>query len=137
MAPDVPGSVVTIIPSKGGYVHPCETSLAVSKDLNLELELVPAQNPGASSLQPSVMHSLVTGTVLEMTPDGPTPLAGAYVSFETAPDLSVADTMTNLDGRFSLCDVTTPGYVYAWKKDYEASAGAAAFAGMTIVLKRR
>jgi hypothetical protein len=133
----VPASAVSIIPFKSGYVHPCEASVPVSKDLNVELELMPAGNLDTSNPpDPMAMHSRVTGTVLEMTADGPTLLAGAYVWFETVPDLVVADTLTDLNGRFTLCDLTG-GSVYAGKNGYESSRGSPALPEMTILLKRQ
>ena len=137
VAPDVPGSTGSIILFKKGYVYPCGVTVGVQSDLSAEVELVPVESLNTTNPQPLMTtRPLITGTVFEMTPDGPKTVAGAYVYVETWPDLTVADTVTDLTGHFTICD-GTGGHVYAGKTGYGSSAGAPAVDGMTLEIKRQ
>ena len=137
VAPDVPGSVVTIMPAKRGYVQPCAAIVAVHGDLTTEIELVPVESFNTANPQPLMTtRPLVVGTVFEMTADGPKGVAGASVFIDTDSDLTVADTLTDLTGRFTLCG-GTGGIIYAGKAAYGYSAEASPVNGMAIEIKRQ
>jgi hypothetical protein len=136
VAPVPGGSLLTVLPYKRGFVQPCGASVLLQQDLGIEVELMSADSFNTMNPPlPSSSGPLLTGTVFETTPDGPVGVAGAYVSVESLPDLVVADTITDLAGRFAFCNGTS-GAVYAGKGGYRSSGAVSSVSGMTIELKR-
>src|SRR5262245_7763201 len=90
---------------KDGYVQQCAApSVTIQGDLTMDLALVAKSNVTASATQ-AVPPGLrwVSGTIVEITPTGKEPIAGAFVDFEPLEDLNVANTRADAAGRFALC----------------------------------
>lgn len=90
---------------KDGYVQQCAAlSLMIQGDLTMDLGLVANSNLTASVTQTaSPGLRSVSGTIVEITPTGKAPVAGAFVDFEPLEDLNVANTRSDASGRFALC----------------------------------
>jgi hypothetical protein len=90
---------------KDGYVQQCAApSVMIEGDLTMDLGLVAKSNVTALATQaaPAGLR-WVSGTIVEITPTGKEPVAGAFVDFEPLEDLNVANTRTDAAGRFALC----------------------------------
>jgi len=90
---------------KDGYVQQCAApSLTIDGDLTMDLALVAKSNLTASASQAAPPGlRWVSGTIVEITPTGKEPVAGAFVDFEPLEDLNVANTHSDAAGRFALC----------------------------------
>jgi hypothetical protein len=90
---------------KADYVQQCAAPLAtIQGDLTMDLALVATASLTASATQaaPTGLR-WVSGTIVEVTPAGKQPVAGAFVDFEPLEDLNVANTRSDAAGRFALC----------------------------------
>ena len=112
------------------FVQPCALTVDMRGDAIQDIETVSAET--LNSLAPprplSVRPPVVTGTVYEVTATGSQPLAGASVTL-TESFAMRANTRTDLNGRFFICDVpsknvqlsvTKAGYVNK-SVDFDAS----------------
>src|SRR5262245_33300513 len=90
---------------KDGYGQQCAApSLTIDGDLTMDLALVAKSNLTASASQAAPPGlRWVSGTIVEITPTGKEPVAGAFVDFEPLEDLNVANTHSDAAGRFALC----------------------------------
>jgi hypothetical protein len=85
--------------------HDVGASTLVNRDTSLDVEVLPTEGPLAP---PSAAGPLITGFVYETTPEGRTPVAGMHISVDASPDVWVAYTRTDEEGRFFLCRVDAP-----------------------------
>jgi hypothetical protein len=89
---------------KEGYVQQCAApSMMIQGDLTMDLGLVAKSNVTTSATQAAAGLRWISGTIVEITPAGKEPVAGAFVDFEPLEDLNVANTYTDAAGRFALC----------------------------------
>jgi hypothetical protein len=90
---------------KDGYVQPCAAPyVMVHGDTTIHLGLVSKTNVSASRIQPAVAGlRSVSGVIVENTPTGKQPVAGAFVDFEPLEDFPAAVTNSDAAGRFLLC----------------------------------
>ncbi len=100
----LPGGVqVWLQDYKEGYAQQCAVGpVTVQGDRVIDLQLVATANLTATAPSVSGFRSL-SGTVVEMTPTGKAPVAGAFVDFEPVEDFVAAVTHTDQAGRFALC----------------------------------
>jgi hypothetical protein len=95
---------------KDGYVSQCAAlPISVSGD-GLTVEATLAKRDLAwvdvSAVPASTGGRIVAGRIVENTPDGVRPLAGAFVDFEPVMDWPAAATFSNGDGRYLLCGLS-------------------------------
>jgi carboxypeptidase family protein len=90
---------------KDGYVQQCAApSVTIEGDLTMDLALVAKSNVTASATQAAPLGlRWISGTIVEITPAGKAPVAGAFVDFEPLEDLNLANTYSDATGRFALC----------------------------------
>lgn len=103
-----------------GYVQPCAVTFDMNGDVVRDIELVSkATLNSPTPPRPITAHGpALTGTVYEMTATGRQPVAGAFIWVDGLGHLGlvVAQTMTDLNGRYFLCDLPA-GAVYDIYKD--------------------
>jgi hypothetical protein len=90
---------------KDGYVQQCAApEVIVHGDTTIDVGLVSKANVSASTIQPAAAGlRSVLGVIVEDTPTGKQPAAGAFVDFEPLEDFPAAVTNSDAGGRFLLC----------------------------------
>src|SRR4030095_11952921 len=91
---------------KDGYLQQCAAPYVIvhGDTTTIDLGLVSKANVSASTIQPAVAGlRSVLGVIVENTPTGKQPVAGAFVDFEPLEDFPAAVTNSDADGRFLLC----------------------------------
>jgi len=103
-----------------GYVQPCAVTFDMTSDVVRDIEVVSIATLNSTAPQRPITARgpALTGTVYEVTPAGRQPVAGAFiwVDGQDHNGLVVAQTMTDLNGQYFLCDLP-PGAVYDIYKD--------------------
>lgn len=97
---------IVLYADKPGYRQPCAAAFDFRADTEHDIEIVPMATLLAGV--PSRLRDAsptISGVVFEETPEGRTPVAGAEVSLEWIPDLLTAWTISDGDGRYTLCRV--------------------------------
>jgi len=89
---------------KDGYVQQCAVApVTLQGDMAMDLALVTKANLTASTWQSAPGLRSVLGVIVEDTPTGKQPVAGAFVDFEPLEDFPAAVTNSDAGGRFLLC----------------------------------
>jgi hypothetical protein len=107
IAPSLPYSHVSLWTAAPAYVQPCAVTARVESDVDVQVELVPRSAFDATEVprpQLAVEPSL-TGRVYEVTATGQQPIAGAVVWLEGSVGPTYAQTLTDLDGDYFVCNV--------------------------------
>jgi carboxypeptidase family protein len=104
-------------------VQPCVVSRSTVPADDVDIELVSAAWIAAGNPSVSVSASpVLSGVVYEQTASDRTPLAQARVYLELIPDLLIASTVTDGQGRYSICGVPDGEvYVEAGRAGYEGA----------------
>lgn len=100
----IPTSTVVIEAGGPGMTQPCVARVDVTNASvsGVDAELESAENPRPDRHTAS---PVVKGTVYEETPTGRQPVAGASVWFDSADDLWIANTTTDSNGRYAMCNL--------------------------------
>lgn len=133
--PTLPDAFIVLQAGADGYDQPCASTLHLtSNGAQATIEVVSETAP---VYDPDPPAPALRGVVYEMTPGGRLPVAGARVFVETLFEIVAATTMTDEQGRYSLCRLPTTGtYVTPVKKGYVLKGTDVALAGvMTIDLE--
>jgi hypothetical protein len=93
--------------SKDGYVQPCASAITLATDASLDLTLTAVANVAVMAL-PTLPNARQIGGTIYTSKDGQRqPVAGASVGWEMAMDTVVAETVTDVQGRYRLCGMPT------------------------------
>jgi hypothetical protein len=90
---------------KNGYVQQCAAAVTLQADASVNLTLATYANARTTGLPTSPDLRHVSGVVYEMTAGGRRPVADAWVGWEPIMDTVVADTRTDAQGRYRLCEL--------------------------------
>jgi hypothetical protein len=105
-----------------GYVQPCAVIFDITGDTTRDIEVVAIETLNSlAPPRPLTAHEpTLTGTVYEVTPTGRQPVAGALIEADGAGGLGwvVANTVTDLNGRYFLCNLPKGMDLLVWKKGY-------------------
>lgn len=105
-----------------GYFQPCAVRVDVSGDTTHDIEVVSAET--LNSFSPprpmTAREPTLTGTVYEVTPTGRQPVAGAVIEADGADGLGwvLANTLTDLNGHYFLCDLAPGMDLMVYKDGY-------------------
>ena len=120
-ADNLPASQITILAFASDHVQPCAVRIQVPSDAPVRVELVPtptfdALNPPRPQLstEPSV-----TGEIYEITATGREPIAGVNLWVEEVMDTGIATTLSDLGGRFYLCNLGRAAYLHLSKPGFQ------------------
>ena len=88
------------------YMHQCVTSVTIESDTTLDVTVssttdLVALNASTGPASPNTRT--VSGTVFEVTANGPQPVRNVWVGWEAAMDGLVAETRTDAAGQYRLC----------------------------------
>jgi len=92
--------------------QPC-AAIAVVNGANATADVVLVDSAVARSMTPAD-SPMLSGLVYRTTSAGREPVSGAYVDFEYFPDLVTATTVTDAQGRYSLCRLPLGGTHTVW-----------------------
>src|SRR5262245_326461 len=111
--PNLPPAIGWLTVYKEGYVQQCALP-AINLDTNaenLEVTLVARENASVDKLSVpgSVRGRILAGRIVENTPSGVQPVAGAFVGFDPVPAFPVATTYSDANGRYLLCGLSDGG----------------------------
>ena len=120
-APDIPDSQISVHAVRDGYVQQCAVTVALRSNVTLNVEMTSESTLESPTPPPpqSARGTHVTGLIFETTQAGRQPVAGAHVLADQAPDWAFANTISDLQGKFLLCNlpaaytflhVGTPGF---------------------------
>ena len=88
------------------YVHQCVTSVTIESDTTLDVTVSSTTDLVALNASPgpvSPTARTVSGVVFEVTANGRQPVRNVWVGWEAVMDGSVAETRTDVAGRYRLC----------------------------------
>jgi hypothetical protein len=83
-----------------GYVQPTAAVVDLRSDATVDIELVPETAVSATPLAPAFSGVTLSGVVFEFVDGVRRPVVGAHVFIECAPDVLMADTVTDENGRY-------------------------------------
>jgi hypothetical protein len=120
----LPFSHISVWAPASAYVQPCAVTARVSSDTGVRVELVPKSAFEAIEVpRPQLaVEPSVSGRVYEVTATGDQPVAGAVVWLEEPLGITHAQTMTDLDGDYFVCnvdDLPTLAWLTVVKDGYE------------------
>ena len=116
----LPDSKVSMWAGAHGYQQPCGVRVDMLGDVTRDIEVVVTSTWNRlDPLRPlTAREPTFTGTVYEETPTGRQPVVGATVE-GAADDDTRATTLTDLQGRYFLCDLPQPmAGINVYKDDY-------------------
>jgi hypothetical protein len=109
------------------YVQPCAVSVDMTRDVTRDIEVVSVEtlNSFAPPRPITAREPTLTGSVYEVTSTGRQPVVGAYIDADGASGLglTLANTLTDLNGRYFLCDLDPGMDLMVWEDDGDDSNG--------------
>jgi hypothetical protein len=137
----LPESRITVTAAQDGLVQPCALNVVVRSDLTLEIELV--SETTLDSLSPPVPQSAhgatLQGNVFETVNGVRSPITGADIWVEEYDDIAIATTVTDLSGRYFVCNLPPVVGVYVSKPGFETvliSVDTSSTSTMDVALRR-
>lgn len=122
-AGNLPASQITILAFASGHVQPCAVRVQVPREVPIRVEVVPtstfdALNPPRPQLstEPSV-----TGVIYEITANVREPIPGVNLWVEEVMDTGIATTLSDLGGRFYLCNLGKAAYLHLSKSGFQST----------------
>ena len=128
---------ITVLAERAGYVQPCRASARADGKSIVRVEMLPlsAFDVTTSPRPQSSIEPSLTGVIIEMTEQGPMPVAGATIRVEESlpagaelayfqnhneqpAAIRVATTRTDLSGGFHVCNLGPPVYLRVSKVGY-------------------
>jgi hypothetical protein len=130
--PTLPDAFIVLQAGGDGYDQPCASTLQLtSSGAQATVEIVSETTP---IYDPDPPAPGLRGVVFEMTPEGRRPVARARVFVETLFEIVAATTMTDEQGRYSVCRLPTTGtYVTPVKEGYVLKGTDVALSGVVTL----
>jgi len=124
------------IAKKDGYVQQCVASTTTQTDASLDLRLTSLAKLPAAGPRSDPLSRTVSGVVSEATPTGSQPVEGASVGWEGLMDTVLAETRSDVAGRYVLCGLPLGRItgLYALKQGYNNVSYASAEPGTDTVV---
>lgn len=107
-----------------GYVQPSAVIIDLRSDATVEIEIIPEAVATAATPQPAARGVTLSGVVYGTVDGVRRPVPGARVWVDYAPDVSMAYTVTDQEGRYRLYGMPArPLPVFASRKEYGEASG--------------
>lgn len=106
-APNLPDSRLSVFVFAGNHVQPCAVTPRVTGNLSVQVSMLPVEafdssDPPRPAIAP---EPSVTGQIYERTAAGRQPIAGASVWLEDPLGISFANTLSDREGDYFICNV--------------------------------